>query len=173
MDYFCPNFLPTRITLWRYVGRTLDKNRLLKVIEMEKSNEEELIRIIKDEQEITNDYFINVAQVRGLINLDLNDFMKFTDKYKLVMQIIVDAHISLSAQMETAIEEIGKQGIVGVSAVILSVSFNPLYPLIMEEFEGVTDCLNNLKRQDVEMVWGIQERDNISNQRSVSLFVFV
>lgn len=35
---------------------------------MEESNREELIRVIKDEQEITKDYFINVAQVRGLIN---------------------------------------------------------------------------------------------------------
>ena len=58
---------------------------------MKVSSGEELVRITKDEQEITKDYFINVAQVKGLINLDMNDFRKFTDKYKLVMQINVDA----------------------------------------------------------------------------------
>lgn len=140
---------------------------------MEESNREELIRVIKDEQEITKDYFINVAQVRGLINLDLNDFRKFADKLKTIMEVIVDARISVSAQIETAMEEIRKQQTTVVSAIILSVSFKPSYPLMMEELEGMADCLNNLTKQDIEVIWGIQERAYISNQRSVSLFVFV
>ena len=132
-----------------------------------------MIRVIKDEQEITKDYFINVAQVRGLINLDLNDFRKFADKLKPIMEVIVDARISVSAQIETAMEEIRKQQTTVVSAIILSVSFKPSYPLMMEELEGMADCLNNLTKQDIEVIWGIQERAYISNQRSVSLFVFV
>lgn len=140
---------------------------------MKESNREELIRVIKDEQEITKDYFINVAQVRGLINLDLNDFRKFADKLKPIMEVIVDARISVSAQIETAMEEIRKQQTTVVSAIILSVSFKPSYPLMMEELEGMADCLNNLTKQDIEVIWGIQERAYISNQRSVSLFVFV
>ena len=140
---------------------------------MEESNREELIRVIKDEQEITKDYFINVAQVRGLINLGLNDFRKFADKLKPIMEVIVDARISVSAQIETAMEEIRKQQTTVVSAIILSVSFKPSYPLMMEELEGMANCLNNLTKQDIEVIWGIQERAYISNQRSVSLFVFV
>ena len=140
---------------------------------MEESNREELIRVIKDEQEITKDYFINVAQVRGLINLGLNDFRKFADKLKPIMEVIVDARISVSAQIETAMEEIRKQETTVVSAIILSVSFKPSYSLMMEELEGMADCLNNLTKQDIEVIWGIQERAYISNQRSVSLFVFV
>lgn len=140
---------------------------------MEESNREELIRVIKDEQEITKDYFINVAQVRGLINLDLNDFRKFADKLKPIMEVIVDARISVSAQIETAMEEIRKQQTTVVSAIILSVSFKPSYSLMMEELEGMADCLNSLTKQDIEVIWGIQERAYISNQRSVSLFVFV
>lgn len=140
---------------------------------MEESNREELIRVIKDEQEITKDYFINVAQVRGLINLDLNDFRKFADKLKPIMEVIVDARISVSAQIETAMEEIRKQQTTVVSAIILSVSFKPSYPLMMEELEGMANCLNNLTKQDIEVIWGIQERAYISHQRSVSLFVFV
>lgn len=140
---------------------------------MEESNREELIRVIKDEQEITKDYFINVAQVRGLINLDLNDFRKFADKLKPIMEVIVDARISVSAQIETAMEEIRKPQTTVVSAIILSVSFKPSYSLMMEELEGMADCLNSLTKQDIEVIWGIQERAYISNQRSVSLFVFV
>ena len=140
---------------------------------MEESNREDLIRVIKDEQKITKDYFINVAQVRGLINLDLNDFRKFADKLKPIMEVIVDARISVSAQIETAMEEIRKQETTVVSAIILSVSFKPSYSLMMEELEGMADCLNNLTKQDIEVIWGIQERAYISNQRSVSLFVFV
>ena len=140
---------------------------------MKESSREDLIRVIKDEQEITKDYFINVAQAKGLINLDLNDFRKFADKHKLIMEIIVDAHIPVSTQMGTAMNEIRKQGITMVSAIILSVSFNPSYPFMMEELEGMADCLNNLTKQDIEVIWGIQERANILNQCSVSLFVFV
>ena len=116
---------------------------------MEESNREELIRVIKDEQEITKDYFINVAQAEGLINLDLNDFRKFADKYKLAMQITVGARISVSAQIEIAMEEIRKHGITVVSAIILSVSFNSSYSLMMKELESVSDCLNNLTKQNV------------------------
>lgn len=140
---------------------------------MKESSREDLIRVIKDEQEITKDYFINVAQAKGLINLDLNDFRKFADKYKLVMQITVDARISVSAQIEIAMEEIRKHRITVVSAIILSVSFNSSYSLMMKELESVSDCLNNLTKQNIEVIWGIQERANILNQCSVSLFVFV
>lgn len=59
-----------------------------------------------------------------------------------------------------------------VSAIILSVSFNPSHPFMMEEV-GTIDCLDNLTKQNIKVIWGIQERTNISNQRSVSLFVFV
>lgn len=69
----------------------------------------------------------------------------------------------VSAQMEAAM----------VSAIIMSVSFNSSYPLSMAEYGSVRDCLNNLMKQDVEVIWGIQERADISNQRSISLFVFV
>lgn len=89
------------------------------------------------------------------------------------MEVIVDARISVSAQIETAMEEIRKQQTTVESAIILSVSFKPSYPLMMEELEGMADCLNNLTKQDIEVIWGIQERAYISNQRSVSLFVFV
>ena len=140
---------------------------------MKESSREDLIRVIKDEQKITKDYFINVAQAKGLINLDLNDFRKFADKLKPIMEVIVDARISVSAQIETAMEEIRKQQTTVVSAIILSVSFKPSYSLMMEELEGMADCLNNLTKQDIEVIWGIQERAYISNQRSVSLFVFV
>lgn len=122
---------------------------------MKESSREDLIRVIKDEQEITKDYFINVAQAEGLINLDLNDFRKFADKYKVVMQITVDARISVSAQIEIAMEEIRKHGITVVSAIILSVSFNSSYSLMMKELESVLDCLNNLTKQNIEVIWGI------------------
>lgn len=79
----------------------------------------------------------------------------------------------VSAQMEAAMEEIKQQGITMVSAIIMSVSFNSSYPLSMAEDGSVRDCLNNLMKQDVEVIWGIQESADISNQRSISLFVFV
>lgn len=42
-----------------------------------------------------------------------------------------------------------------VSAIIMSVSFNSPDPLSMAEYGSVRDCLNNLMKQDVEVIWGI------------------
>lgn len=130
-------------------------------------NRKEMVLVITNVQEIERNYCINVAQVPGLIHLDMNDFYGFANKHKLVMEVIVDSPAPVSEQTKTAVAEIKKHGIETIAAIILSVSYNSLLPLTIEELNSVSDFFdcNEIKR-------GVQENDNILNDRSISLFVF-
>ena len=130
-------------------------------------NRKEMVQVITDKHEIENNYRTNVAQARGLIHLDMNDFYGFANKHKLVMEVIVDSPAPVSEQTKTAVAEVKKHGIETIAAIILSVSYNSLLPLTIKELNSVSDFFdcNEIKR-------GVQENDNILNDRSISLFVF-
>ena len=130
-------------------------------------NRKEIVQVITDKHEIENNYRTNVAQARGLIHLDMNDFYGFANKHKLVMEVIVDSPAPVSEQTKTAVAEVKKHGIETIAAIILSVSYNSLLPLTIKELNSVSDFFdcNEIKR-------GVQENDNILNDRSISLFVF-
>ena len=86
------------------------------------------------------------------------------------MEIIVDSSEQISAQLETAMSEIRKRGIVRIAAAILSIAFKPSSPLMMDELRSTNIFFEynkiNIKR-------AVQENDNISNDRSITLFIFV
>ena len=134
-------------------------------------NIKDTIRITTDKQEIESDYFINVAQARGLINLDMDDFHRLSDNHNLAMEVVVDSAGTLSDQIEIALEAIRKQGIANITAVILSISYKPSFPLIASELKDSSTLFD--RNLTVRMLRGIQTSNNIVNNRSVSLFVFV
>ena len=123
-------------------------------------NRKEIVQVITDKHEIENNYRTNVAQAQGLIHLDMNDFYSYANKHKLVMEVIVDSP-------KTAVAEVKKHGIETIAAIILSISFNPSSPLMMKELNCVSDFFDCN-----EIIRGIQKNGNISNDRSISLFVF-
>lgn len=130
-------------------------------------NRKEMVQVITDKHEIEKNYYTNVAQAHGLIHLDMNDFYSYANKHKLVMEVIVDSPAPVPDQIKTAVAEVKKHGIETIAAIILSVSYNSLLPLTIEELNSVRDCFdcNEIKR-------GVQENDSISNDRSISLYVF-
>ena len=130
-------------------------------------NRKEMVQVITDKHEIENNYRTNVAQVRGLIHLDMNDFYSYANKHKLVMEVIVDSPAPVPDQIKTAVAEVKKHGTETIAAIILSVSYNSLLPLTVKELNSISDFFdcNEIKR-------GVQENDSISNDRSISLYVF-
>ena len=130
-------------------------------------NRKEIVQVITDKHGIEKNYYTNVAQAHGLIHLDMNDFYSYANKHKLVMEVIVDSPAPVSEQTKTAVAEVKKHDIETIAAIILSISFNPSSPLMMKELNCVSDFFdcNEIKR-------GVQENDNILNDRSISLFVF-
>lgn len=130
-------------------------------------NRKEIVQVITDKHEIEKNYYTNVAQAHGLIHLDMNDFYGFANKHKLAMEVIVDSPAPVSEQTKTAVAEVKKHGTETIAAIILSVSYNSLLPLTVKELNSISDFFdcNEIKR-------GVQENDSISNDRSISLYVF-
>lgn len=43
---------------------------------------------------------------------------------------------------------------------------------MMDELGGMNECLSRLAEEDVEINWGVQEADEITNSRSMTVFAF-
>lgn len=43
---------------------------------------------------------------------------------------------------------------------------------MMDELGGMNECLSRLAEEDVEINWGVQEADEITSSRSMTVFAF-
>ena len=135
-------------------------------------NEGNQVAIITKEWEITKDYIFEVAMKHGLINLDMNDFTKFASMYKPLMAIKVDGTGPMSDQMSIALKGMNLQADVKVSAIIISMSYNPSCPMLVDEMNEMNINLDELTNQGTHILWGLRDDDGISYERSVALYVF-
>lgn len=128
--------------------------------------------IITEEWEMTKDYIFEVAMKYGLINLDWHDFANFASKYKLLLAIKVDGYGSKSNHVSTALKGMNLQADVKISAIIISMSYNPSCPMVVDEMNGMKVNLDELTSKGTDVLWGLQENDGILYERSVALYVF-
>ncbi len=135
-------------------------------------NEENQVAIITEEWEMTKDYIFEVAMKHGLINLDWHDFANFASKYKLLLAIKVDGYGSMSNHVSTALKGMNLQADVKISAIIISMSYNPSCPMVVDEMNGMKVNLDELTSKGTDVLWGLQENDGILYERSVALYVF-
>lgn len=139
---------------------------------MKEKNEGNQVAIITKEWEITEDYIFDVAMKHGLINLDMNDFTKFASLNKPLIAIKADGDGPMSEQMSIALKGINLQANVKVSAVIISMAYNPSSQMVVDEMEGMNANLDELTNQGTNVLWGLREDDGIPYERSVALYVF-
>ena len=59
-----------------------------------------------------------------------------------------------------------------LSSVIIIISYKKDQPLMMDELGGMNECLSRLAEENVEINWGVQEADEITNSRSMTVFAF-
>lgn len=139
---------------------------------MKEKNEENQVAIITKEWEMTKDFIFEVAMKNGLINLDWNDFANFASKYKPLQAMKADGYGSMSDQMSISLKGMNLQTDVKVSAVIISMAFNPSRPMVVDEMNGMNVKFEELTNQGVDVLWGLREDDDIPYERSVALYVF-
>ena len=139
---------------------------------MKEKNEENQVAIITKEWEITKDYIFEVAMKHGLINLDWNDFANFASKYKPLLAMKADGYGSMSDQMSIALKGMSLQADVKISAIIISMAFEPSSPMTVDEMDGMDVKLDELVSQGMDVLWGLREDDGIPYERSVTLYVF-
>lgn len=139
---------------------------------MEEKNEVKQVAIITKEWEITQDYIFEVVMKHGLISLDMNDFTKFASKYKPLMAIKVDGTGPMSRLMSIAMNVMNLQAKGKVPAMIISMSYNPSCPMIVDEMGGMDVNLDGLTSKGSDVLWGLRENNDIPYERSVALYVF-
>lgn len=131
-----------------------------------------MIKIIKQEWEITKTYIFDVVLRDGLIKLDWNDFEKRAMRYTPFMAVKADAPVSLSELTENALEAIRKNANKGVSCIMMVISYKKDCEIMIDEMGEVNEYFSRLADNDVDIVWGIQQADDIANNRCVTVFAF-
>lgn len=131
-----------------------------------------MVQVITREWEITKTYIFEVVMRDGMIRLDWNDFEMKAWKNKPAVAVIIDEPLSISEMMVKTIEEIKKNINNTLSSVMIIISYKKDQPLMMDELGGMNECLSRLAEEDVEINWGVQEADEITNSRSMTIFAF-
>ena len=131
-----------------------------------------MVQVMTREWEIAKTYIYEVALRDGMIRLDWNDFEMKAWKNKPAVAVKVDEQFAISEMTVKAIEEVKKNINYTLSSVIIIISYKKDQPLMMDELGGMNECLTRLAEQDVEINWGVQEADEITNFRSMTVFAF-
>lgn len=131
-----------------------------------------MIRIIKQEWEITKTYIFDVVLRDGLIKLDWNDFEIRAMRYTPFMAVRVDDSVSLSELTKNALEAIHKDANAGLSSIMMMISYKKDNEIMIDEMRELNEYFSRLADIDVDIAWGIQQADDITNNRCVSMFAF-
>jgi hypothetical protein len=131
-----------------------------------------MIEIIKQEWEITKTYIFDVVLRDGPIKLGWKDFEKRARKYVPFMAVKADASAPLSELVESVLEAIHKNDNKGVSCIMMVISYKKDNEIMIDEMGGLYECFSRLADNDVDIVWGIQQADDIENNRCVTVFAF-
>ena len=131
-----------------------------------------MVQVITREWEITKTYIYEVVLRDGLIRLDWNDFEMKAWKNKPAVAVKVDEQFGISEMTVKAIEEVKKNINNTLSSVIIIISYKKDQPLMMDELGGMNECLSLLAEENVEINWGVQEADVITNSQSMTVFAF-
>lgn len=131
-----------------------------------------MVQVITREWEIAKTYIYEVALRDGMIKLDWNDFEMKAWKNKPAVAVKVDESLGISEMTVKAIDEIKKNINNTLSSVIIIISYKKDQPLMMDELGGMNESLSRLAEEDVEINWGVQEADEITNSRSMAVFAF-
>lgn len=131
-----------------------------------------MIQIIKQEWEITKTYIFDVALRDGMIKLDWHDFETRAMQHKPLVAVKADEPISLAKLTESALEAIHTYVNNEISSVMVVISYKKDNEIMMDEMGELNEFFSQMADEDIEIVWGIQQADDITNSRCVTVFAF-
>lgn len=131
-----------------------------------------MIQTITQEWEITKNYIFDVALKDALINLDWNDFESMAYNHKVSMAVLCDEPLSIGLQLSKVLEEVEKNKTGKLAGIIVVMYFKPDKEMMLNELNAIHECFGNLADEEVNIVWGIQSSEKITNERSITLFAF-
>lgn len=129
-----------------------------------------MIQVVTREWEITKNYFVKVAMIPGMINLEWNDFEKKAQKGRPAVEVKVDEPLDISSMIEKAFEEVKKNINGTLSGLILVISYKK--ELMMEELNGLDSILPKLSENNVDVSFGILQDEQTENDNCITIYAF-
>lgn len=129
-----------------------------------------MIQVITREWEITKNYFVKVAMILGMINLDWNDFEKKAQKGRPAVEVMVDEPLDISSMIEKAFEEVQKNINGTLYSLILVISYKK--ELMMEKLNGLDRILPKLSENNVDVSFGILQNEQTENDYCITIYAF-
>lgn len=131
-----------------------------------------MVQIITREWEITKTFIFEVVMQEGVMKIDWNDFENTAQHSKPAVAVKVDEPLGISEMMDMAFEEMMKNLTGTLTSVMIIISYRQDQNIMMAELGGMNESLSRLSEEEVEIVWCIQEADDITNSRSITVFAF-
>lgn len=131
-----------------------------------------MMQVVTKEWQITKLYIYDVALLPGLINLDWDDFKAFAENHRPVVAVRNEGDTSVKELTEKTMIEIRKRCSNNLSNILVSISYNEGEVLMMDEMEGVSDCLTMFANKNIGIKWGISQDNTLKCKRCISVFAF-
>jgi len=131
-----------------------------------------MIQTITKEWQITKMYIYEVVLRDGVISLDWNDFETFAEKHRPLVAIRNEGDAPVKELVSEAMEEVKKHSSDKPSSIIISISYQKNAEIMMDEMFGLSDNMDEIVSENVEIKWGISQDDNLESKRSVCVFIF-
>ena len=131
-----------------------------------------MVQIITREWEITKTFIFEVVMQEGVMKIDWNDFESNAQYSKPAVAVKVDEPLGISEMIDMAFEEMMKNLTGTLTSVMIIISYRLDQNIMMSELGGLNESFSRLSEEEVEIVWCIQEADDITNSRSITVFAF-
>ena len=131
-----------------------------------------MVQTITREWEIAKAYMYEVALHDGVISLDWDDFQTLAENHRPLMAIKIDGDAAVKELVAKAMNEIHRECSSSPSGLIVSISYKKGEEIMMDEMFGLSDSMDNIANENVEIKWGISQNDSQKSKRCVWVFAF-
>lgn len=131
-----------------------------------------MVQTITREWEIAKTYMYEVALHDGVISLDWDDFQTLAENHRPLMAIKIDGDAAVKELVAKAMNEIHREYSSCSSGLIVSISYKKGEEIMMDEMFDLSDSMDNIANENVEIKWGINQNDSQKSKRCVWVFAF-
>ena len=131
-----------------------------------------MVQTITREWAIAKTYMYEVALHDGVISLDWDDFQTLAENHRPLMAIKIDGDAAVKELVAKAMNEIHREYSSSPSGLIVSISYKKGEEIMMDEMFGLSDSMDNIANENVEIKWGISQNDSQKSKRCVWVFAF-
>lgn len=131
-----------------------------------------MVQTITREWAIAKTYMYEVALHDGVISLDWDDFQTLAENHRPLMAIKIDGDAAVKELVAKAMNEIHRECSSSPSGLIVSISYKKGEEIMIDEMFGLSDSMDNIANENVEIKWGISQNDSQKSKRCVWVFAF-